>query len=848
MTASDSLDDTGVPEISGRLKSESGDHFPGDRSQPNAPNLELWTSVADVLEEQTCVLDEDGTIIAVNRAWRRFAEENGADPDAVSSGVNYLSICRRGAADGDPVAGAMAAGIHDVLRNRRDEFGLEYPCHSPTRERWFHVTVRPFTKGESRCVVVMHKNVTVAARRIRLQSRALDGIANGVVIGDARRHDLPVVYANKGFEDITGHRESDVHGRGLGDLGKDLSPGRGVEHLLAEVLEKGSAREVVRSLRKDGTPFWSSFAAYPVRNDLGDVDHVVALIDDVTAEVEMREGLRASLEREQVTLAFAEVGTLDWDLDTGLVRHSRISEQLWALEGRSDAESVDALKRQIAAPDRSLFDEAVCSCLAGHGALDIEFRVDCEGGAQRWLHMKGDALSDRVGGSRTLVCLCQDVTQRRERDAYIQYIAHHDPLTGLPNRALFRDRLEQAITLARRSHRRVSVLFLDLDHFKNVNDTLGHATGDELLQLVAQRLCDCVRESDTVCRNGGDEFLVLLPDLGTGEEAARVATKIVTTLSEPHSVRGHSIVATPSVGIGIYPDDGESVDILLRNADAALYHAKATGRGRFQFFTDELNTRERLHAAVAEDLRHAIARRELRVHFQPRYDVSCRRVVGAEALVRWQHPRLGLLLPEAFLPVAEESDLILEIGDWVIREVCARHRFWRTGALAGVPIAVNVSRRQLRNGILADSLSRAIESFGIPPGMIELEFDDRLIDSDPDAALRTARRLREMGVRLSLDGVGAGHTDFRRLEHFPFDRIEIDMSLVRELPKSRSYCVIVQSLIALGHGLDLKVLAKGVERTDELSALRAAGCDHFQGRLCGGPLPPATFERTLARP
>lgn len=847
MTVSERRDDRGDPTISTASKLPADDHGPTGKRWADAPGTALWSGVVDVLEEQTCVLDEDGTIIAVNRAWRRFAEENGANPDAVSSGVNYLSVCREGAAAGDPEAGTMAAGILEVIRRVRDEFGLEYPCHSPTGERWFHVTVRPFTTGSSRCLVVMHKDVTVATRRIRLQSRALDGIANGVVIGDARRRDLPVVYANKGFEEITGHRERDVCGRGLRELGDDLSPGRGVEHLLEQVLERGAAREVVRSLRKDGTPFWNSFAAYPVRNDLGGVDHVVALIDDVTAEVEMREGLRASLEREQVTLAFAAVGTLDWDLDTGTVRHSRISEQLWALEGRSDAGSIDTLKRQIAAPDRFLFDEAVSACLSGQGPLNIEFRIDAEVGVQRWLHMKGDALVDGVGGSRTLVCLCQDVTQRREMDAHIRYIAYHDVLTGLPNRALFCDRFEQAIALARRGHRRAAVLFLDLDHFKNVNDTLGHATGDELLQRVAQRLRHCVRESDTVCRNGGDEFLVLLPDLGAGDEAARVATKIVAVLSEPHSVRGHSIVATPSVGIGIYPEDGETVDILLRNADAALYYAKATGRGRFQFFTEELNTRERLHATVTEDLRHAIARRELRVHFQPRYDGSCRRVIGAEALVRWQHPRLGLLLPAAFLPVAEESDLILEIGDWVIGEVCARHRFWRTGALAGVPIALNLSRRQLRNGTVADSLSRAIESFGVAPGMIELEFDDQLIEGDPEGALRTALRLREMGVGLSLDGLGAGHTDFRHLEHFPFDRIEIDMSLVRELPRNRSYCVIAQSIIALGHGLDLKVLAKGVESAEEFSVLRAAGCDHFQGRLCGSPLTPTSFERALSR-
>lgn len=807
----------------------------------------LWTSVVDVLEEQVCVLDAAGLIVGVNHAWRRFAQDNGAEPASVGPGISYLDVCQRGALAGYSEAGAMASGIVDVLQGRREEFALEYPCHSPGVERWFRVTVRALTVGDSACVVVMHKNMTAWARRIRLQSRALAGISNAVLIGDARRSGLPVVYANQSFERITGLGERSVRGRSLGHIGRDLIPERGIDDLLAAAMAGGTGRKVLRSLRVGHESFWSDITAYPVRNDLGSIDHVVIMLVDVTPEVNARDDLQASLDREQATLAFASVGTFDWDLDTGAVTLSSIGARVWNVDGGGDPVDIGLLKRHIVEADRPGFDTAVRECLEGKQALDIEFRIDTQEERPRWLQVRGDAFVAGTGGSRHLACLCQDVTQRCEQVARIRYIASHDPLTGLPNRALFRDRLEQAIALARRSRRRLAVLFLDLDHFKQINDTLGHAAGDELLQLAAGRLRQCVRESDTVCRNGGDEFLVLLPGLGRGDEAARVAGNVVAALSDSYMVRGHFAVAPPSVGIAVYPEDGDSVDGLLRNADAALYHAKETGRGRFQFFTAELNARERRHASVTRDLRYAMARGELHVHYQPRYDIASRRVVGAEALLRWEHPRLGLLTPADFVTVAEESDLILEIGDWVAGKVCSQLDRWRAAGRRLVPVALNLARRQLRDGHVADSLSRVLQTYGVPTGMLELELDDRLMSSEPEAALDAARRVHAMGVRLSLDGLGAGQNDFGYLSRCPLDSLEIDMSLVRELPQSLPGRLIAQAIIGLGHGLNLQVLAKGVERAEELASLRAAGCDHFQGLYGSAALRPETFERLLAK-
>ncbi len=845
MTDLEQPDDRGSKRVpSGTMTVDSGLAVSGAGGVPVAAIL---AGVADVLEEQTCVLDRAGRIVGTNRAWRRFAEDNGARPETVSPGVNYLSICHQGASTGYPEAGVMAVGIVDVLHNRRGEFEMEYPCHGPGVERWFRVTVRAFSVAGAVFVVVMHKNVTSWARRIRLQSRALAGIPSAVLIGDARRGGVPVVYANDSFARITGFTENGVRGCDLGRLGHDLVPAGGMDALLATALQGGTGREVLRGRRKDSTPIWTDVTAYPVKNDLGGIDHLVVTFVDVTAEVSAKEELEASLDREQTTLAFASVGTLDWNLDTGTVRLSSISERLWGAEGPDGDVSIDFLRRRIVEPDRAGFDRAVCDCLSGTRPLDIDFRIDTAGGRPRWLQVQGDAYVAEAGGARRLVCLCQDVTQRCEQVERFRHIASHDALTGLPNRMLFRDRLEQAIALARRGRQRLAVLFLDLDHFKHINDSLGHAAGDELLQLAAGRLRQCVRESDTVCRNGGDEFLVLLPALRAGDEAARVAGTIVEVLSDPYSVRGHDAVAPPSVGIAVYPEDGDSVDNLLTNADAALYHAKNTGRGRFQFFTAELNARERMRVSVTRDLRHAMAQAELQVHYQPRYDVSSRRLVGAEALLRWDHPRLGLLLPGDFVAVAEESDLILEIGDWVTSEVCAQQERWRNEGCVLVPVALNLSRRQLRDGRLADSLERAIEIHGVPAGALELELDDRIMMSEPEATLGAAMRLHALGVRLSLEGLGAGQTDLRHLTSYPLDMLGLDMSLVRELPGSLPGRLIIEAIITLGHGLNLRVRAKGVERAEELSSLQAAGCDHFQGFYGSRAVTPETFGRMLVR-
>ncbi len=807
-------------------------------------------STLDALPHQMCVLDEHGTIIAVNATWQTFSEQNGAAPGTTSVGTNYLDVCRRANGAGPNEAAVVEAGILEVLNGERPSFSLEYPCHSEHADHWYRLVVSPFAGSGAPRVVVVHEDITASkhsTRQLRLQSRALDGSVSGILICDARRTDLPIVYANRGFELLTGYSQDEVLARNPRFLAEEPIPGHEVGVHLDDIIAQGIVRSTMRAVRRDGTTFWNDLAVYPVPDERGEVEFIVAVFTDVTHAVAAREQIQVSLERERATLAFAEVGTFDWDLRSGRVEHSQISERLWGVEGDWHSHTYAGMRSRIHEIDLPAFDDAVRLCLAGHSTLDIEFRLALPEDRPRWLHAKGDAIVNGDGVPTKLLCLCQDITQRRETEEQIRYIAHHDALTDLPNRTLFRDRLNQALVAARRSRSRVAVLFLDLDHFKNINDSLGHQAGDRLLQAVAHRLRACVRASETVCRNSGDEYTVLLPNMRDTGEAGHVAAKIVEALSEPHHLDGHEVIATPSIGISIFPDDGETIDVLLKNADAAMYHAKGSGRGNYQFFTAELNARVNEHLSVSSDLRKGLREHQFHMYYQPQYSLPDRRLSGAEALIRWEHPRRGLVLPNAFIPVAEESELILDLGDWVLREVCRQVREWGDQGLVGVPIAVNFSAQQFRQRRLLQSVTEALRISGVDPSLLELELTERIIMGDPDEAIEIVRGLNSLGIRLSLDDFGVGYSNLGHLKRFPFDRIKIDMSLVRELPEKQSDRAIVKAIIDMGHSLNLQVLAEGVERADELAVLQKAGCDGFQGYYGSAVLSASEFGGLLER-
>jgi diguanylate cyclase (GGDEF)-like protein/PAS domain S-box-containing protein len=431
----------------------------------------------------------------------------------------------------------------------------------------------------------------------------------------------------------------------------------------------------------------------------------------------------------------------------------------------------------------------------------------------------------------------RDITDRRRAEERVEFQAYHDMLTGLPNRLLLRDRLSVAMAHAQRRRHHLAVMFLDLDHFKLINDTLGHSVGDRLLQDLAQRLGGCVRQDDTVARVGGDEFTLLFPGLGRGLDAVRMAQKMLKSIAQPFFVDGHELNVTASVGIAIYPEDGKDAETLMSNADGAMYRAKDQGRNNYQLWTSGMNSRALERMALEGRLRRALERDEFVLHYQPIVELTSGVIVGMEALLRWQHPERGLLGPDTFIPVAEDSRLIIPIGEWVLAEACRQLRRWHDAGFTGLRIAVNLSGRQFQQQELAKTVERAYLDAGIPPESLDLEITESVAMQSVDWTASVLRSLQRMGVRISIDDFGTGQSSLSYLKHFPLTTLKIDRAFVKDIRVNPDGEAIVKAVIALAHILKLRVVAEGVETDQQIAFLREAACEEIQGYFYSRPLP-----------
>ena len=429
--------------------------------------------------------------------------------------------------------------------------------------------------------------------------------------------------------------------------------------------------------------------------------------------------------------------------------------------------------------------------------------------------------------------------------AHEQKLANYDTVTNLPNRSCFQDRLQQAIAYAERHKQLLAVLFVDLDHFKNVNDTVGHAEGDELLRMVADRLINSVRKSDTVARLGGDEFTLALLDIAEPDAVAMIANNLVQTLSQPYLLGGREFFIGASIGISVYPNDGESVELLLRNADTAMYKVKQFGRNNYQFYSSEMGAQANARSDLQNSLRNAIKHDELELHYQPQLDCASGQIVSMEALLRWHHPEYGFIPPDQFIPLAEETGLMLDIGEWVFREACAQNKAWQQAGYPPIPIAVNLSMRQIEQGDLADIVNNILKETGLAPQWLELELTEGVFLHNMQHATAMLTKLRESGVVISIDDFGTGYSSLSKLRRLPIDTIKIDRSFVQNVTMDQDDASIVTAIIALAHKLSLNVIAEGVETQAQLDFLQALGCNQWQGYLCSKALPAEGFEALL---
>lgn len=476
---------------------------------------------------------------------------------------------------------------------------------------------------------------------------------------------------------------------------------------------------------------------------------------------------------------------------------------------------------------------------------DTELRIVAPSGEIKWV--RSVASPRRLeNGDVVWDGLLLDVTDRKEADKRIQHLAYFDQLTGLPNRALFVDRLTSTIAAAERTGRVLTVLSINLDRFQVVNDTLGHAAGDEILKTVAERLAGAVREVDTVARVGADQFVALLPVIRKAEDAALVVRKLFVILKPVIVINGHKLHLTASIGVSLYPMDGTDAETLLKNADAALHKAKERGGACHQFFTNEMHVALSERFTMERELPKALKQGQLVLHYQPVVDATTGNIVEAEALVRWQHPDKGLLSPAKFIPLAEETGLVVPLGDWVLRAACLQTKAWQEKGLAPISIAVNLSARQLSDPGFPAAVKRVLDKTGLDPSRLKLELTESMIMEDEERVAGLLRALYEAGISFSIDDFGTGYSSLGRLPRFPIKTLKIDWTFVRDMTSNPRHATVINAIIAMAHSLDLETVAEGVETEEQLTFLRAYTCDKFQGYLMSPPLPPDKFAQLLA--
>lgn len=677
---------------------------------------------------------------------------------------------------------------------------------------------------------------------------------------------------NRGFADMFGYDGDEA----LGLPGRALYPSDEAYARLGAaagpLLSVGKPFQTEAEMaRKDGSIMWSQLIGYVVNPDEPG-QGTIWIIEDRTDAKRAEESLRNALLENQAILDSAVLGIAVVENGFNLRCNTKMEE----LFGYSPGE-INGLSVQSLYPDKTTWEQARTETARDFRAGRIsmsEFQLVRKDGSRFWARLSGrpfdlaqatgrsvwvvddvtarreaaeavrrtrDELEVRVlertaelAGANAL--LQGEIVERRQAEARVHHMAYHDSLTGLPNRALLSDRLDRAMLAVQRSDRKLAVMFIDLDRFKTINDSLGHLTGDYLLKEVASRLCRAVRASDTVARLGGDEFVVLVPGIREPEECANIAEKIIEALASSFPFEERLLHITPSIGISMYPDDGGDVETLMRHADAAMYHAKANGRNNYQFFMQRMNQAAAQHFELESSLRSAMAKQEFELYYQPIIDTVTRRLHTMEVLLRWRRPHEGLVLPDHFIPIIEENGLIVPIGEWVMRCACEQIVQWQRQGLKPVPLAVNLSPRQFMNRGLIESIRRVLDETGIDPALLEFEITETALMQHGEQTLEILGQINSMGIRLSIDDFGTGYSSLAYLKRFPVKKIKIDRAFIKDLEGSAEDQAIVEAIIALSNSLQLSVVAEGVETEGQYALLQKNGCKYAQGYLFAQPL------------
>lgn len=647
---------------------------------------------------------------------------------------------------------------------------------------------------------------------------------------------------NENMERVTGYSATELEGMPVLTFFPEEQR-RQVAARLADVVEKGETRVEADFLLKDGRRIPYLFTGVTFEQD--GRPGLLGIGLDIEERKRIEDALRQETARFLAQVESSPDGVLVVDRDGRKVIQNQRLNELWKIPPEIAADPDNQRQfawavSQVRDPETSTSTFTTVAASRNevvHGVVELNDGTVLE-------RYSGPVL-DKDGDYHGRIWTFRDITERRRAEHRIQYLATHDDLTGLPNRNLIQDRIEQAIVHARRADRPLALLYLDLDRFKVINDGYGHPFGDAVLKVAAQRLTDLVREGDTVSRQGGDEFLILLADLRSVDDAFRIAEKIIDHLYRPVQVQGRVVHLSGSIGVSVFPRDGETADALIRNADVAMYRAKDLGRNTYQLFTREMSEETLRRVELETGLRSAVSAGQLHLAYQPKVNVASGRITGCEALLRWHHPEQGPIPPDRFIPIAEDSGLIVPIGDWVLRTACTQGKAWLDAGLPPVTIAVNLSARQFLQQDVVRWVLRTLDETGLPPGHLELELTESLIAQNTEKVIVTIAELKAAGVKLSIDDFGTGYSSLSYLRRFRVDTLKIDRSFVRNMLTEPEDATIVLAVIALARNLKFKVIAEGVETEQHLRFLHQNGCEEMQGYYFGRPVPAVEFEEIL---
>lgn len=619
-----------------------------------------------------------------------------------------------------------------------------------------------------------------------------------------------------------------------------------VSHTIHSALENNEAFDVeYRIERADGRACWVLERGVGIRDASGRLAWIEGFIQDISERMAANAMLRETVRRYSSIFEHATEGIFQ---TTPEGRYLNANPALARIYGHASPDALiehlhDIQLQLYVSPARRA--EFVRLMQEQGGVRNFESQVYQRDGSVIWISENARAVRNSDGSVQFYEGTVVDITERRQHEAELEYQASHDNLTGLPNRSLLRERIERAIDKARRDNRRVAVVFVDLDHFKLINDSLGHHVGDRLLLEVAGRLTSCIRSHDSVARQGGDEFVLVLTEQHDADETLAIISRLLEVISQPWVNDGQEYGLSCSIGISCYPKDGNNPDALLRCADAAMYQAKASGRSTYHFYTPELNLAISERLELENSLRHALERNEFRVYYQPRIDVASGHIIGAEALIRWDCPGKGLIPPESFISIAEETGLIIPIGQWILQEACRQNSAWQQAGLPAINVSVNLSPIQFRDAGLVQSVAAALQQADLDPAFLELELTESFVMHDAERINIAMQSLKALGVDIAVDDFGTGYSSLSYLKRFPVDRLKVDKSFVRDIDSDPDDAAIVRAIITLGHALGLKVVAEGVETRAHLEFLQQHGCDELQGYYFSRPVPAAEMEALL---